>query len=457
MLINRILSFVVLFTILLFCFPVMAADYTAAEMQAKLNDVKNGNEFAKIQAPLFFIDHPATPVAYDILLYALTNELSVDIRYNLASAVSLYKNDTALPALKKYLDDVVKTGKSNLQFDNAYVAVATIGGNEAIEIVNNGLKSDNVKVKNASVRAVAYGLKDLPRVFTFLSDNEKSTRITAIEVLEYVATPAEAFDNLQPLLARKADKDEYDAILAAMTTIRDPRAVDALVAALENENPDLRVIAAKNMGEKKVDKIVDALIKALATDKVAEVRRQAVESLTSLSDPKAIPFFIEALKDNNVGVRAGAAKALGTEAFVDKTAFQPLLDALADEAGVVSANVALSLGAYQYKEAIKPLQLAMRNEYNLTRSNAIRSLFAIGGDEVMDIIGKGMAREVDRKVLSSLIYVMKKMKTDKEAASKYIDMAIKNSKDDNTRLFNEGHSAQIQLGGMPKAPAPAAP
>ncbi len=416
--------FVFLCTLSTFVKTSFAADYTQAEVQAMLNVIKNGDGNEKAQAGIYFIEHPAIPEAYDTLLSALNDEPSVFIRCNLATAIGEYRDIGAIPALKRFIDDAVKTGSSILT-GNAYNAIATTGGAEAEAIIDSGTKSDNILVKNAAVQAIASAFHDLARILPYLSDKEKSTRIVAIESIVYICTPAEAFDHLQPLLVQKDDIEQYDTLLSAMSMIDDDRAIDALVAAMSDDNPAIRLSAISHLPEMKNDKILAALIKAL--------------------------------KDTSVGVRAGAAKALGTEAFVEKTAFQPLMDTLDDEAGVVSANVALSLGAYKDKAAMEPLTRALRNDYYRTRSNAALSLFAIGGDEVMDIIGKSMAREVDRKVLSSLIYVMKKMKTDKVAAAKYIDMAIKNSKDDNDKLFHEGHSAQIQLGGMPKAPTPAVP
>ncbi len=200
-----------------------------------------------------------------------------------------------------------------------------------------------------------------------------------------------------------------DAILATVSILYDDSAVNAIITELSDATPAIRVSAAKkmakmrmesdhydptpidpakkNLAEVRLGKVIDALINSLATDKEAVVKKEAMQSLIVQGNVKAIPALIAALKDANVGVRAAAATSLGTKSFVDKTAFQPLLDTLVDEAGVVSANVALSLEAYKDKDAIKPLQKALGNDYNLTRCNAIKSLYAIGGDKVMDIIG----------------------------------------------------------------------
>ncbi len=403
--------------------PNADARYNVLEMNKNILDLKSPDENVRLQASNYFDDNPAIPDAYPAILDALNTDKSIAVRGNLVMAISHYKDENSIPAIKKFLNDCtgVKGDNSN-EIYTGFLGLTLIGGDEANEVVERGIASDDIRFKNSAIGIWGYYKKDIAKIAPFLTDKEKSTRIVVIQCMGKIGTP-EAFDRLQPLLAQKADIDIYNAILAAMSTIKDDRATDAIIRAMSDDNPAIRLSAINHLPYGKNDKVVAALIKAL--------------------------------KDTSVGVRAGAAKALGTEAFVDKTAFQPLLDALADEAGVVSASVALSLGAYKDKDAIKPLQLALRNDYNLTRSNAILSLFAIGGDEVMDIIGKAMSRELDHKVLSSLIYVMKKMKTDKVAASQYIGVAIKNSKEDNDKLFNEGHSAQIQLGGRPKPPTPA--
>lgn len=61
----------------------------------------------------------------------------------------------------------------------------------------------------------------------------------------------------------------------------------------------------------KMRKDVDGLIKVLATGKHPESREEAAEALGDLRDPKAVEPLIAALKDRDAEVREGAAEALG--------------------------------------------------------------------------------------------------------------------------------------------------
>ena len=386
--------------------------YDEKMIQQNLADMKSPDENVRIHATQFFIAHKI-PGTYDTLLDALNNEASLYVRLNLVQAISGYKNETAIPAMKKFLIDSVKTGNPML-IKSAYILIATVGGKEAEEIISDGLKSDSLIVKNAAVKAIGWGFMDIPRLLTFLTDKEISTRKTVLEVMGYHQPPEESYNYLQPLLAQKDDLEQYDALLSEMSHIADPRATDALITALHDDNSDIRVSAVKYLATK--------------------------------GRTKAIPAFIEALKDSRVGVRAGAAKALGDREFVDKSAFQPLLLALKDEAGVVSANAALSLGAYKDKDAIMPLAEALNDPYNMTRNNAVLSLFAIGRDDTIDIIGNATYRELDHTVITSIIDVMKRMKN-KELAAKYVSTAMTTSRKDQVSLDQKGAAAYRQLTG----------
>ncbi|MBI3829354.1 MAG: HEAT repeat domain-containing protein [Planctomycetes bacterium] len=74
---------------------------------------------------------------------------------------------------------------------------------------------------------------------------------------------------------------------------------------------------------------VDALCKAL-TDKDEQVRGQVVAGLSKIKDPRAVNPLLNALKEEEkAGIRARAAAALG--AIKEKTSLEPLMKLLDDE------------------------------------------------------------------------------------------------------------------------------
>ncbi len=87
-------------------------------------------------------------------------------------------------------------------------------------------------------------------------------------------------------------------------------AVKYLTRALSDENPDLRLIAAKALGWMKSPAVATALVGALA-DEDAGVRKAAAEALAKTGGAGAVASLILALMDEDWSVREAAAEALG--------------------------------------------------------------------------------------------------------------------------------------------------
>ena len=117
-------------------------------------------------------------------------------------------------------------------------------------------------------------------------------------------------------------------------------AVPALVAALKDEDSDVRRHAAWGLGEVKDPRAVEPLIAALK-DKDSHVRGAAAWELGMIKDPRAIEPLIAALKDKDSGGRGAAAWALGM--IKDPRAIEPLIAALKDEDSDVRNTAAWAL------------------------------------------------------------------------------------------------------------------
>ncbi len=96
----------------------------------------------------------------------------------------------------------------------------------------------------------------------------------------------------------------------ALATVQDTAAVTALIAALKDEDPEVRRAAAQALGNRRDPRAVQPLIAALS-DKDAEVRQHVLEALSNMRDPRAVEGFIMALKDEDPDVRREAAQAIG--------------------------------------------------------------------------------------------------------------------------------------------------
>lgn len=87
--------------------------------------------------------------------------------------------------------------------------------------------------------------------------------------------------------------------------------VDLLTRALQDENADVRLVAAMKLQSRREEAAssVPALV-LLLKDKHQGVQREAVVALSAIGAP-AVPALIEALADADPRVRAGAVEGLG--------------------------------------------------------------------------------------------------------------------------------------------------
>jgi HEAT repeat protein len=106
-------------------------------------------------------------------------------------------------------------------------------------------------------------------------------------------------------------KDEYVRryTARALGEIKDPRAVEPLIAALKDAEWIVREAAAYALGEIKDPRAVEPLIAALK-DENEYVRKAAAYALGEIKDPRAVEPLIAALKDKDSDVRKAAAEAL---------------------------------------------------------------------------------------------------------------------------------------------------
>ncbi|NVB77572.1 MAG: HEAT repeat domain-containing protein [Kofleriaceae bacterium] len=134
------------------------------------------------------------------------------------------------------------------------------------------------------------------------------------------------------------------------------RAVDALIAALDDNHPQVRMEACAALGDLGEPSALPHLIKKL-DDGVAPVRQNAAIALGTLGHPDGFEPLATALKDGPPDLRFQAATSLAEIEPV--RAFDHVLAALDDRDGQVVGAAALSVGAIaKLDEALKPRALS---------------------------------------------------------------------------------------------------
>ena len=145
----------------------------------------------------------------------------------------------------------------------------------------------------------------------------------------------------------------------ALSEIAQPAQVPLFINALQTD-PDrgVRLSATRALGRLADDAAIPALIVAFG-DKEATVRQEAATALSSYNSPSAFDALKAALLSSGERqrfVRQYAAEALGK--LGDRRAVPFLIEALRDESELVRPAVATALGQLGQTVAIEPLQRA---------------------------------------------------------------------------------------------------
>jgi len=136
------------------------------------------------------------------------------------------------------------------------------------------------------------------------------------------------------------------------------KGIDPLISALKDNEWGVRKGAADALGEIGDPRAVEPLISVLV-DKHPDVREAAAYALGEIKDSRAVEPLISALKDKDSDVCSAAAYALGE--IKDSRAVEPLISALKDKDSDVCSAAASALGEIKDPRAIEPLVSAMKD------------------------------------------------------------------------------------------------
>jgi len=138
------------------------------------------------------------------------------------------------------------------------------------------------------------------------------------------------------------------------------------------DNPEMRIRAARKLGEIKDTRAIKPLIAALKERNCA-VRLEAAEALGKIGDVRAAePLIMSLLKDSDPNVRGAAARALGE--IKDERGVKPLLSTLDDINSEVRKATAEAVGKIGDARAVKPLVTRLSDEQREVREKAATSL-----------------------------------------------------------------------------------
>jgi len=249
--------------------------------------------------------------------------------------------------------------------ESAIAALGAVGGDQALAALAETLKDDRSSVRQAGAAAVARagGAKAVPALKDALGHKDPTTRKCAAAALGAIDS-GESVAALRQALGDR-EKPVREAAVDALGSLGSAAAIAALVAELPSADRELKgTIAARlkamtwtpaDPAERVVyaalhgrydeaaaagSAAVDPLVAALA-DRDPEARRGAAGALGRLADPRAAGALVALFKDADQSVREAAATAI---AGIGLPAADAVLDALKDRTATVRVAAVAALG-----------------------------------------------------------------------------------------------------------------
>ena len=189
--------------------------------------------------------------------------------------------------------------------------------------------------------------------------------------------------------------------IESLVGISDEDAIVPLIKATTDDNAQVRFKAAEilgSMGEVAVDKLIEEFENASGKDK-----RFLAFALKETENPKVIPYFVQAIDDEDFGVRKVAVRSLGELQANDE--LDSIVKSLEDEDWGVRLAAIQALGDLATDESIKLIKDARKKEqdkdFKKSCNKAIkkaekRMKAKDSGEEIVKVIPLSTIKEMEK-------------------------------------------------------------
>jgi len=247
----------------------------------------------------------------------------------------------------------------------------------ALEVLT---KDPEARVRGAAVAAlIAMGDSDAAEyLLTAMKDDNDARRI-AVSDLASLERPA-ATDALAEVLIRDHNEDMRQLAMGALFKRKDLRVMDAVLAALNDDDVLVRCYAIRLVCEFRDVRALEPLLIAASGSRpdagTTYDRRSALVAISRFLKEETRRRLLDELAGGDFSTRAGAALALGLVG--DATAVGPLLEALKKDDPLLRQNAIWALMRLKDERAIEPLIAELRRDFSWSRVDAAIALGHLG-------------------------------------------------------------------------------
>lgn len=230
-------------------------------------------------------------------------------------------------------------------------------------------------------------IRDLARkvniaaIIPFLSDESQTVQREAVKALSALRA-TEAIPTLVNAMSGAPTSLKL-AIAGALINMRDP-GLQALIDQIPHEPLEVRYQLLRDLGILQLRHTLSLLI-TLLQDENPQVRELAAVRLSQADNNQAVLPLIVALKDEFAGVRLAAVGALGR--LRDPIAVGPLIRLLDDPSPRVRQNTAMVLGIIGDQRALQPLVAQLLGDDAAMRKYAALAIGGMGHDAIDPLLG----------------------------------------------------------------------
>jgi HEAT repeat protein len=247
--------------------------------------------------------------AVDPLMELLKKEEDQQVRENAVMALGMLGDKKAVDIMIQLLEDENKNIRKN-----AITSLGVFKDKKAVKPLSKILDTEeDVNIRRLIVVTIGEigDVTGVDALVGALKDSDETIRENAARYLIRIGKPA-----IEKLISVLKDKDTDPIVKKHAVTIvgkvskkGDKRVLNVMLAALEDENDEVRRNAAIILGRIGDKTVVNGLIKALG-DKSESVQKNAAESIARIGKPAVKPL-IAALSSKDEDIRGYSIYALG--------------------------------------------------------------------------------------------------------------------------------------------------